>query len=77
MCKAASILDLEIGQFLTEHGYFNSPPVAGSLELSSGDAEPGTLAILQGFVPNQGDAWKLRLTASGKFSCGLANITGK
>ncbi len=53
--------DLEIGQFLTEHGYFNSPPVAGSLELSSGDAEPGTLAILQGFVPNQGDAWKYTL----------------
>ena len=53
--------DLEIGQFLTEHGYFNSPPVAGSLELTTGGTEPSTLAILQSFVPNQGDAWKYTL----------------
>ncbi len=53
--------DLEIGQFLTEHGYFNSPPVAGSVELAAGEGEPATLAILQAYVPNQGDAWKYTL----------------
>lgn len=53
--------DLEIGQFLTEHGYFHSPPVAGALELKDGHGEPKTLGILQGFVPNQGDAWKYTL----------------
>jgi len=53
--------DLEIGQFLTEHGYFNSPPVVGSVELAAGEGEPATLAILQGFVPNRGDAWKYSL----------------
>lgn len=58
--------DLEIGQFLTEHGYFNSPPVAGALELASNEAEPSTLAILQGFVPNQGDAWKYTLQSLSK-----------
>ena len=53
--------DLEIGRFLSEHGFFNTPPVAGALELRSTDLEPRTLGILQRFVPNRGDAWKYTL----------------
>lgn len=48
--------DLEIGAFLTEAGNFaNIPPVAGALEYDAGTRM--TLALLQGFVPNRGDAW--------------------
>jgi maltose alpha-D-glucosyltransferase/alpha-amylase len=41
--------------------------VAGALEYRRNHDEPMTLAILQGFVPNQGDAWKYTLDALGRF----------
>jgi maltose alpha-D-glucosyltransferase/alpha-amylase len=49
--------DLEIGRFLTEKGFTHTPPLAGGLERVEPAREPQTLAILQGFVPNKGDAW--------------------
>jgi maltose alpha-D-glucosyltransferase / alpha-amylase len=59
--------DLEVGRFLTGRGFAHVPPVAGALEYRRGQAEPMTLAILQGFVPNQGDAWGLTLDAVGRY----------
>jgi maltose alpha-D-glucosyltransferase / alpha-amylase len=57
--------DQEIGQFLTEKARFaNSPPLAGVIEFRRGEAasaEPITVALLQGFVPNRGDAWRYTL----------------
>ena len=56
--------DLEIGRFLTEQGFAHTPPLAGAVEAvpSAGtDQEPITLAILQGFIPNRGDAWSYTL----------------
>jgi maltose alpha-D-glucosyltransferase/alpha-amylase len=52
--------DLEIGRFLGEAGFKHTPPLAGALEYHR-EGEPLTLAILQGFVPNQGDAWSFTL----------------
>ncbi len=50
--------DLEIGIFLTEKVRFPSvPEVLGALEYHRQGGEPMTLAVLQGFVPNEGDAW--------------------
>jgi maltose alpha-D-glucosyltransferase/alpha-amylase len=49
--------DLEIGRFLTEHGFKNSPPVLGALEYRVGRTQSTTIATLQAFVPNEGDAW--------------------
>ena len=60
--------DLEIGAFLTEKaGFPHMPPVAGALEYRRNHEEPMTLAILQGFVPNQGDAWKYTQDTLGRF----------
>jgi maltose alpha-D-glucosyltransferase/alpha-amylase len=60
--------DLEIGTFLTERARFpHIPPVAGALEYRRGQGEPMTLAVLQGFVPNQGDAWRYTLDALGQY----------
>ncbi len=61
--------DLEIGAFLTERAVFpHIPPVAGAMEYRRNHhQEPMTLAILQGFVPNQGDAWQYTLDALGRF----------
>ena len=57
--------DQEIGQFLTEKTTFaNTPLVAGVLEFRRREPEGGkpiTVALLQGFVPNRGDAWRYSL----------------
>jgi maltose alpha-D-glucosyltransferase/alpha-amylase len=54
--------DLEIGRYLTEKKNFsNIAPVAGALEYRRRYSEPMTLAILQSFMPNQGDAWQYTL----------------
>jgi maltose alpha-D-glucosyltransferase/alpha-amylase len=53
--------DLEIGRFLTEKGFAHIPPVAGALEYRSGRQNPQTIGILQGYIPNQGDAWEYTL----------------
>jgi maltose alpha-D-glucosyltransferase/alpha-amylase len=51
--------ELEIGRFLTEKTAFtNVPPLAGALEYYQANARPISLAILHGFVPNEGDAWR-------------------
>jgi maltose alpha-D-glucosyltransferase/alpha-amylase len=50
--------DVEIGAFLTETVKFpHTPATAGALEYRPTEGEPMTLAILQQFVPNEGDAW--------------------
>ena len=62
--------DLEIGRFLTRSTNFRHvPPVAGGLELGDGGRgrEPATLAVLQGFVANEGDAWSFTLDALGRY----------
>jgi maltose alpha-D-glucosyltransferase/alpha-amylase len=54
--------DLEIGRFLTEKTSFrNVPPLAGSMELRRGKRGPMALAILQGWIANEGDAWSYTL----------------
>jgi maltose alpha-D-glucosyltransferase/alpha-amylase len=60
--------DLEVGRFLTERAAFpHVPPVAGAIEFRRDRAEPVTLAILQGFVPNEGDAWSWTLDSLGAY----------
>jgi len=54
--------ELEIGRFLTEvAGFRNCVPVAGALEYTASDGTPMTLALLQGYVTNQGDGWTYTL----------------
>ncbi len=60
--------ELEIGSFLMERtGFKNLPPVAGALEYRRGRGEPTTVGILQGFVPNEGDAWQYTLDALSRY----------
>ncbi len=59
--------DLEIGRYLTEIGFAHSPPVAGLLAYRRGDSEPTFVAMLQGFVPNEGDAWTYTLDDLSRF----------
>ncbi len=51
--------DAEIGRYLTEKTSFDRIlPFVGSIEHEPADAEPATLAMLQGLVANEGDGWK-------------------
>jgi maltose alpha-D-glucosyltransferase/alpha-amylase len=49
--------EFEIGRFLTEVAHFpHCVPLAGAVEYVS-KHETSTVALLQGYVPNQGDGW--------------------
>jgi maltose alpha-D-glucosyltransferase/alpha-amylase len=50
--------ELEVGRYLTEVANFpNCARVAGALEYVGKDGTQMTLALLQGYVSNQGDGW--------------------
>jgi maltose alpha-D-glucosyltransferase/alpha-amylase len=54
--------ELEIGRFLTERTSFSHiSQVAGALEYHPNRGQVITLATLQSFVPNEGDAWQYTL----------------
>jgi maltose alpha-D-glucosyltransferase/alpha-amylase len=60
--------DLEITRFLTEKTAFpHVPPFAGAIEYRRPGEEPMTIALLQTFVPNQGDVWQFTLNVLGHF----------
>lgn len=53
--------DVEIGRLLTERGFENSPKFAGAIEYAPARGEPTTVAVVQTFVRNEGDAWRYTL----------------
>jgi maltose alpha-D-glucosyltransferase/alpha-amylase len=60
--------ELEVGRFLTEKTSFGQiAPLAGSLEYRRDSGEPVSLAVLLGYVPNQGDAWQYTLNTLSHF----------
>jgi maltose alpha-D-glucosyltransferase/alpha-amylase len=61
--------DVEIGRYLTENANFAQvPPFAGCIEYEPcQDGERSTLAMLQGFVANEGDGWKWTMEELGRY----------
>ena len=54
--------EVEIGRFLTEESPFlHVAPLFGTLEYAKANGEVETLALLQKFIPNQGDLWNYTL----------------
>jgi maltose alpha-D-glucosyltransferase/alpha-amylase len=53
--------DFAIGDFLTRRRFAHAPAVLGALEYRRRRSEPVVLAILQRFVPNDGDGWQYTL----------------
>ena len=54
--------EFEVGRHLTEKLKFpNCVPVAGAVEYTAADGTQMTLALLQGYVSNQGDGWTYTL----------------
>ncbi|MGH9715515.1 MAG: putative maltokinase [Candidatus Acidiferrales bacterium] len=70
--------DLEIGHFLTAVAHFgNVPPLCGCLKYKSRDAKIETLGILQGFVPNHGDAWRFTVESLVELFASIDHPTGE
>jgi trehalose synthase-fused probable maltokinase len=60
--------ELEVGRFLTERAHFKHvAPLGGWIEYRTSSGTPMTLGVLQGFVPNQGDAWQYTLASLPQF----------
>jgi len=57
--------DVEISAFLTRRNFANTPSVLGTLEYRGAHGESWSLAMLQAYVPNQGDAWNFTLRRLG------------
>jgi maltose alpha-D-glucosyltransferase/alpha-amylase len=54
--------EIEVARFLTQTAdYQNTPPLLGSAEQIGKDGERHALAVLTGFVRNQGDGWSFTL----------------
>ncbi len=49
--------EAEMGRYLTEQGFANSPPLLGDVVRVAADGSPCTIAVALGFVRHQGDAW--------------------
>lgn len=63
--------DVEIGAFLTERTSFAQVPALGGSFEYAGDGEPVSVAIVQAFVPNQGDAWSYTLEVLASYFEGI------
>jgi maltose alpha-D-glucosyltransferase/alpha-amylase len=59
-------LDLEVGRFLTAHGFPHAPRVAGALEFSV-DGQTATVGVLHTFARNEGDAWEYTIDTLGAY----------
>ncbi|CAG4893800.1 maltose alpha-D-glucosyltransferase [Paraburkholderia saeva] len=67
--------EAEMSRYLTQLGYQNTAPLFGEVVRVDPAGVPHTLAILQGFVDNQGDAWNWALDYLRRFVDELAFTT--
>jgi maltose alpha-D-glucosyltransferase/alpha-amylase len=59
--------DVEIGAFLTDHQFEHTPPLAGYLEYLGPRNRHMTMAMLEQYLPHEGDAWDEAQQAVGRF----------
>ena len=65
--------DVEIGEFLTRRGFTRVPPLRGTIAYSAPGQEESSLAMLQEFVPNQGNGWEVTIAELGRY---FERVTG-
>ena len=53
--------EVEMGRFLTDHGYANVAPFLGEVVRVDEQGQPHTLMVMQRYLDNQGDAWQWTL----------------
>ena len=65
--------EAEMGRYLTDQGFANIPPLLGEMVRVEPDGTRHSLAIAQGFIRNQGDAWTWTLD---QLIRGLSDVAG-
>lgn len=60
--------ELEMGEYLTRHGYASSPPVLGAIEIEKRPhkGERATVGVIHRYLENRGDAWEFTLATVAK-----------
>jgi len=58
MVKPGVHPEIEMGRYLTSHGFPNVPATLGEVTRHAADGTPYALIVLQQYVDNQGDAWR-------------------
>jgi maltose alpha-D-glucosyltransferase/alpha-amylase len=53
--------DVEIGTYLGERGFTRVPALRGTISYAAPGADEGSVAMLQDFVPNQGNGWQVTI----------------
>ena len=70
--------EVEIGRFLTETAHYpHTPALIAWQEYRPAENKPVTLAVLQSFIPNQGDAWRFTLKQVGLFYDAAKRFSGE
>lgn len=59
--------DVEIGLFLGAHGFTRVPALLGTMTYQRGGEDPASVAVLQQFVPNQGNGWDTTINELGRY----------
>jgi maltose alpha-D-glucosyltransferase/alpha-amylase len=70
--------ELEMTRFLNEETSFRgTPQLAGSIQYEPANSgEPSTIAVLQAFAPNSGDAWSYTLDSIGRYFESILSDSG-
>ena len=68
--------EAEMGRYLTAEGFTHAPALLGDVVRVASDGTPFTLAIVLGFVRNEGDAWSWILDHLSRALDTLAPATG-
>jgi len=64
--------EAEMGRYLTDAGFVHISPLLGEVSRIALDGTPNVLAVIQGFIHNQGDAWQWTLNALARV---IADVT--
>jgi maltose alpha-D-glucosyltransferase / alpha-amylase len=59
--------DVEIGRYLIGRQFSRVPPLAGTIEYQRDGDAAASLAMLQQFVPNQGNGWQVTIDELGRY----------
>jgi len=59
--------EIEIGAFLTEQDFPNTPPLTGTITYKNNLGDSMSVAVLHAFAQNQGNGWQYTLDALGQF----------
>jgi maltose alpha-D-glucosyltransferase / alpha-amylase len=59
--------DVELGEFLTRRRFTRVPPLMGFIKFAASGHADAAIAMLQEFVPNQGNGWEVTIDELGRY----------